>query len=115
VKTIDIGAFAHCYSLSKMIIEGELEFIGVDVFDKSYNIKEIKVCSENVKQLLLELDYIPEDCEIVVDETLNKNKNVNLGSDYLSDDSIDSSYDEDLKANVKKQKEKDDYIRGDEL
>jgi hypothetical protein len=112
VKNIGRYAFDECNSLLKIIFEGELAYLDQAAFPDSINLKEIYVCSENMKKFLESSICLPDGCKIIIDETLNKDKAISLGSDYLLNSALDSS-DYDEKTGSKKLLK--DIARGDEL
>jgi hypothetical protein len=72
VKSIGENAFAACDSLTSLTIKGELENLDKRVLLWSDNIKEIRVCSERMKQMFIETENAPNNCEFVIDPSLNK-------------------------------------------
>jgi hypothetical protein len=71
VEIVGDRVFADCSNLKKVVINSESFEYGTDVFRGCGSLKEVIVPSKDIKKIL-ERDYIPEGCRIIIDEPLTK-------------------------------------------
>ena len=118
VNFINDKIFALCSSLSKVIIEGNLKTVGFDIFSDCKSLKEVVVCSNVLRFSLEASNDLPSGCKIITDKTLLKDKDISLGTDFLSGSTTgDSNYEAESSSKEFKRNKVlfKDIDKGDEL